>query len=178
MKTVRLPAVPEREHPKAGAGGGNHTVCAETLACPDRGRPSFFPGARAILEIRTRQPDGNFHIETGSHVPTYDVRVHLVKIGPLVLCAFSGELFASTGLSIKHLFPGEEVIVINHDCSLMANSGYIFEDDLIRRIEHSAVHVHIPGYDEESHLLPGYIVPSLLRLTEDLHRRAAEETAD
>ena len=138
----------------------------------------FSQGARAILEIRTRQPDGNFHIETGSHVPTYDVRVHLVKIGSLVLCAFSGELFASTGLSIKHLFPREEVIVINQDCSLMANSGYIFEDDLIRRIEHSTVHVHIPGYDEESHLLPGYIVPSLLRLTENLHRRAAEETAD
>ncbi|MGN0564659.1 MAG: hypothetical protein ACI4LH_07960 [Candidatus Heritagella sp.] len=128
--------------------------------------------------ICTRQPDGRFHIETGAHVPTYDVREHLVKIGPLVLCAFSGELFASTGLSIKRLLPGEEVIVINHDCSLMANSGYIFEDDLIRRIEHSAVHMHIPGYDEESHLLPGYIVPALLRLTENLHRRAAEETAD
>lgn len=60
---------------------------------------------------------------------SYEVRMHLLKIGDLALIGASGELYSSLGTALKAVSDAGETVIINHDCSLMVPSGYIFDDE-------------------------------------------------
>ena len=86
----------------------------------------------------------------------YEVRMHLLKIGDLALIGASGELYSSLGTALKAASDAGETVIINHDCSLMVPSGYIFDDETLERdIRHS-----LPGR-KSCFMARGYIRPAL-----------------
>lgn len=73
--------------------------------------------------------------EEGVQVP-YKVRVHSLSIGPVDLVGLNGELYSGLGRRIRERLmekgtSGERKLVfINHDASLLYNTGYIYGDDI------------------------------------------------
>lgn len=86
----------------------------------------------------------------------YEVRLHMMRIGKSILFGASGELYSVYARQLKKLIPAENVIVINHDASLFANSGYILEDEALLMPE-----VDLPGV-AHTNMKPGYFSGSLL----------------
>ncbi|MCD8086713.1 MAG: hypothetical protein LUF28_10465 [Clostridiales bacterium] len=93
---------------------------------------------------------------------TYQVRLHLTGIGPLWMAGVSGELYTSLGQALLEKLP-PEAIVQNHDGSLLAESGYIYDDAILAR-DRSGV---LPGR-HDSLQRPGYIREALLDAAEGL----------
>jgi neutral ceramidase len=115
----------------------------------------FTPGRNVV----TRE-DGTTEILVGEGVDPYEIRLHLVRLGDVALYGFSGELYSSLGKRMKEISPLENTILINHDASLMARSGYIFDDETLAR----DVANRLPGH-KNSHILPGYVLESLEKHT-------------
>ncbi len=86
----------------------------------------------------------------------YEVRMHLLKIGDLALIGASGELYSSLGTALKAASDAGETIIINHDCSLMVPSGYIFDDETLER----DIRRSLPGR-KSCFMARGYIRPAL-----------------
>ena len=112
---------------------------------------SYTPGRNVLTRA-----DGASEIVTGDGVDPYEVRLHLLKLGKVALLGFSGELYSSLGRRIQEISPRQPTILINHDSSLMARSGYIFDDETLAR----DVFNRLPGH-RSSHILPGYVLESL-----------------
>lgn len=98
---------------------------------------------------------------TGRPVPTderdeegFSIRMQLLRIGDTALIGAGGELFNSFAEELKELSPLRNTIVINHNCSLITNVGYILDDDAINR-DYGLQ----PG--RKTQIIPGYIGNSL-----------------
>ncbi|MCD8367404.1 MAG: hypothetical protein LUC48_05185 [Clostridiales bacterium] len=85
----------------------------------------------------------------------YQVRVHLLGVGPLWIAGVSGELYTSLGQAVLEKLPAD-AIVQNHDGSLLAESGYIYDDAILARDTEGV----LPGR-RESQQQPGYIRATL-----------------
>lgn len=102
--------------------------------------------------------------EDGRDVP-YKVRVHKLSIGPVALFGFSGELYSGLGKEIKAACGAENLILINHDASMLYNTGYIYNDEIFEMKEKYGGDV--VGLDH-TWLRPGYIAPELIRCVNSL----------
>jgi neutral ceramidase len=122
---------------------------------------SFTPGRNVV-----KQDDGTTDIITGDGVDPYEIRLHLVRLGKVALYGFSGELYSAIGRRIKEISPPEHTILINHDASLMARSGYIFDDETLARDTSN----RLPGH-RSSHMLPGYVLASLEQHTLEMFQK-------
>jgi neutral ceramidase len=122
---------------------------------------SFIPGRNVVV-----RDDGTTEIAVGDGVDPYEIRLHLVKLGNVALYGFSGELYSSLGRRIKEISPMENTILINHDASLMARSGYIFDDETLARDTSN----RLPGHGN-SHMLPGYVLESLEKHTLEMFEK-------
>lgn len=98
----------------------------------------------------------------------YEVRVRLMSIAGLWMAGFSGELYSSLGLAVLEELP-EGAIVMNHDASLMASSGYIFDDETWQRDRDMA----LPGR-RASHMQPGHIRKALRETVRKLYNEMAK----
>ncbi len=85
----------------------------------------------------------------------YEVRLHLMRIGDTALFSASGELYSVYAECLKDLLPAKHLIVINHDASLCANSGYILDDEALLYPE-----TDLPGV-AHTNMIPGYFLESL-----------------
>jgi neutral ceramidase len=103
-----------------------------------------------------KRDDGTEEIRLGDGVDPYEIRLHLLRIGEVALCGFSGELYTSLGRRLKEISPLENTVLINHDASLMARSNYIFDDKTLAR-GRSPI---LPG-SRDTRMLPGYVLESL-----------------
>lgn len=63
----------------------------------------------------------------------YQIRLRAIRIGEVIFCGVSGELYGSLGRELQGISPAKHTVIINHECSLMYNSGYIFDDDALKR---------------------------------------------
>ncbi len=72
---------------------------------------------------------GKIEIISGEDQPPYEIRVHLVKLGNILVAGIAGELYSTYAFELKKAFPQYDVIVINHDGSLLGDAGYIMDDD-------------------------------------------------
>jgi hypothetical protein len=122
---------------------------------------SFTPGRSVV-----KHDDGTTEAIVGDGVDPYEIRLHLVRLGDVALCGFSGELYSSLGRRIKEVSPIENTIIINHDASLMARSNYIFDDETLGR----EAPVMLPGHSN-SHMLPGYVLESLEKHTLEMFEK-------
>jgi neutral ceramidase len=137
-------------------------VCT-TEAAPIAGMVtwSFTPGRHVVT-----RDDGTTEIAVGEGVDPYEVRLHLMRLGDVAFYGFSGELYSSLGQRIKEISRMENTILINHDATLVARSGYIFDDETLAR----DISNRLPGH-RNSHMLPGYILESLETLTLEMFQK-------
>ena len=103
----------------------------------------------------------------------YQIRVHLVKLGDIALWGVSGELFSSLGKAVVQALPGGTHLIVNHDASLMANTGYIYDDETLERDREET----LPGR-RNNEILPGYAQNALLTITADMWNRAFQESEE
>lgn len=62
----------------------------------------------------------------------YEIRLHLVKIGPLAFIGVDGEIYTSLGWAIQQAAGTQDTVVFSHDSSLLLNNpGYIFDDETL-----------------------------------------------
>jgi hypothetical protein len=90
----------------------------------------------------------------------YEIRLHLLTLGGVALYGVSGELYSSLGARIKKVAPFKDTLIISHDASLMARSGYIFDDETFNQDKNC----RLPGHGG-SHIVPGYVAKSLEKHT-------------
>lgn len=95
--------------------------------------------------------------EDESPVP-YKVRVHKLQIGPVVLMGFSGEIYSGLGKELQRRSGEQNLVLVNHDASLLYNAGYIYGDDIFALKEQYAG--EIVGMNH-TWLQPGYIEDAL-----------------
>lgn len=87
----------------------------------------------------------------------YQIRVHLSRIGAFGLWGVSGELYSSIGAAMTHSLPDGTHWIMSHDASLIANSGYIFDDEVFVRDRDK----RLPGWNHND-MMPGYAKEALL----------------
>jgi len=127
------------------------TCTAESVSIAGTIAWSFTPGRNVVTGL-----GGATKIITGEGVDPYEIRLHLLRLGEIALLGFSGELYSALGRRLKEISPAKNTILINHDASLMARSGYIFDDETLAR----DVSNRLPGH-RSSHILPGYVLAAL-----------------
>ena len=93
----------------------------------------------------------------------YRIRVHLSRIGEVGIWGMSGELYSSLGKAITQALPSGTHMIVNHDASLITNSGYIFDDETFLRDENAS----LPGRRNHD-MLPGYVKDALLEATAEM----------
>ncbi len=91
------------------------------------------PGRTVIREGSGR--DTNITVISGPEQPPYRIRVHLVQFGRLIVVGIGGELYSAYALALKEKFPDYDVIVINHDASMIADAGYIMDDATWEKVD-------------------------------------------
>ena len=126
--------------------------------------PDSLFGAVRWTETPGRRRGEGGDWETGAHVPPYQIRIHLLRIGMLCMVGFSGELFTSQGLALRGVLP-EDAVVFNHESSLLAESGYIFDDAVWERDAGEA----LPGR-RSSLMQPGYVLDAILQAVTEMYR--------
>ena len=58
-----------------------------------------------------------------------EIRLHLIRVGPLAFIGVDGELFTTLGWAIQDASPVPDTVVMNHEGSLLlSNPGYILDD--------------------------------------------------
>jgi hypothetical protein len=96
------------------------------------------------------------------------VRLHLVRIGDVALYGIGGELFSSFGRRIRDISPMKNTVVINHDANLVANSGYIYDDEAFEHREKTLGGI-VGMY--RTRMLPGYFLKSLEKYTLEMFEK-------
>ncbi len=145
------------------AGDQGPVMMMKTLAC------QYLDDMMAVLDhLECTVSSASVHAKTawastpGSDGKPYEVRVQMMQIGSLIMTGFSGELYTSLGEALLEVLP-EEAVVINHDASLLANSGYIFDDETLARDPEG----NLPGR-HDSNQQPGYIRDALISTVQEL----------
>ena len=100
----------------------------------------------------------------------YQIRVHLMKLGQIALWGVSGELYSSIGKVVAESLSGGTHLIVNHDASLIANTGYIYDDKTLERDREGT----LPGR-RNNEILPGYAEDALLAVTAELWSRVNQE---
>ncbi|MCD7885715.1 MAG: hypothetical protein LUI87_18795 [Lachnospiraceae bacterium] len=123
------------------------------------------PG-RAIVRIG-RWPNQKIEIHSGPDEKPYRIRLHLLQIGRLMVFGIGGELYSSYALKLKEKFPDYDVIVINHDASLIEDANYILDDDAWYRASRVPAGVmSLPGTPPKYEV--GYIESALMEAAEQM----------
>lgn len=103
----------------------------------------------------------------------YKIRVHLMRIGNLGLWGVSGELYSSIGKAVTQTLSSGTHLILNHDSSLIANTGYIYDDETLNRDREET----LPGR-RNNEILPGYAKEALLTITADMWERMYQESEE
>ena len=104
----------------------------------------------------------------------YKVRLHKMGIGPVILLGVNGELYSELGKRMKRAADREHLIIVNHDATLLYNTGYIFSDEMFQLKKQYAG--DIVGISK-TWLKPGFIAEALEEATGKLlkdHRLTRE----
>ena len=80
--------------------------------------------------------------ETEGDNPPCRIRLQALRVGNLGFMGIGGELYTSLGRAVRASSPMADTVVINHNVSLLHDSGYIFDDAATAR-----AHVKAPGIE-------------------------------
>ena len=109
--------------------------------------------------------------ETEGDNPPWKIRLQALKLGDLGFMGIGGELYTTLGRAIRESSPMADTVVINHNVSLLHDSGYILDDAALRR-----AHVKAPGMERACFVpggnravnLPGTVKASLEKHTKEM----------
>ena len=109
--------------------------------------------------------------ETEGDNPPWKIRLQALKLGNLGFMGIGGELYTTLGRAIRESSPMADTVVINHNVSLLHDSGYILDDAALRR-----AHVKAPGMERACFVpggnravnLPGTVKASLEKHTKEM----------
>lgn len=109
--------------------------------------------------------------ETEGDNPPWKIRLQALKLGDLGFMGIGGELYTTLGRAIRESSPMTDTVVINHNVSLLHDSGYILDDAALRR-----AHVKAPGMERACFVpggnravnLPGTVQASLEKHTKEM----------
>ena len=109
--------------------------------------------------------------ETEGDNEPWKIRLQALRIGDIGLMGIGGELYTTLGQAIQKASPMKDTVVINHNVSLLHDSGYILDDDALKR-----AHVKAPGLERACFVpggnravnLPGTVERSLVRHTREM----------
>jgi hypothetical protein len=97
---------------------------------------------------------------------SYNIRLHLLRIGDIALVGIDGELYSSYGKLLVESSPLKNTVVINHDASLLPTGpGYILDTETVAMCQ-GAKEIMIPGarfYGD-----PDRIKPAMLKCLKGL----------
>lgn len=94
------------------------------------------PIRTGIQWARTKYAEDGFTSENPTFDKDYEIRTHLLQIGPLALIGIDGELYTSLGQAMKAVSPVKDTFVVNHECSLLLNNpGYVMDDAMMARLK-------------------------------------------
>jgi len=98
----------------------------------------------------------------------YRVRLQAVRIGPVMFCGASGELYNSLGAAIQSVSDAEHTVIINHDRTLLVDAGYIIDDEgYMRCTRPDGSRDGVPGL-RNTRMLPGHIKEALKNKASEL----------
>lgn len=103
--------------------------------------------------------------ESGRDVP-YRIRVHRIEIGPVSLVGFSGELYSGIERRIREACGADNLVLVNHDASMVYNTGYIYGDEIFELWE--TYGGDVVGIDH-TWMRPGYVEAELIRCVKMLN---------
>lgn len=110
--------------------------------------------------VRTPKRQWRNGIHTVCENSRYEVRVHPVVVGDVLLCGIGGELYTTLGWAIQRASHLAHSCIINHDACLMGSAGYICDDRTIERCEKNLPGHFLPGL-RECPIEPGYLLTAL-----------------
>ncbi len=117
----------------------------------------------------TSPSKGVFEI-TGEREKPYRIRLHLLRLGDVALYGVGGEMFSSFGKMMREIAPFSNTVIINHEASLIDDSGYVLDDATLERVRRSSpVSGMLPG--RNSATKPGQVGESLKEHTESLFHK-------
>lgn len=94
------------------------------------------PIRSAIEWARTKYAADGFTSQAPTFDKDYEIRAHLLQVGPLALIGIDGELYTSLGQAMKAVSPVKDTFIINHECSLLLNNpGYIMDDNMMENLK-------------------------------------------
>lgn len=94
------------------------------------------PIRTSVQWARTKYAQDGFTSENPTFDQDYEIRTHLLQVGPLALIGVDGELYTSLGQAMKAVSPVKDTFVLNHDSSLLLNNpGYIMDDAMMERLK-------------------------------------------
>ncbi|MCD7862020.1 MAG: hypothetical protein LUG61_00560 [Lachnospiraceae bacterium] len=76
------------------------------------------------------------HMLSVSDDAGYFIRLHLTKLGTMLVIGIGGELYSTYALMLQERYYQLHVIVINHDASMIRDAGYIVDDETWDRIDY------------------------------------------
>ncbi|MBC5688373.1 hypothetical protein H8S37_05450 [Mediterraneibacter sp. NSJ-55] len=112
-----------------------------------------------VLDAGVRWVTAPGSMENGEEVP-YKVRIHKMRVGSVVFIGFNGEVYSGLGRRLKEKSAEKDLILVNHDASLLYNTGYIYGDEIFCLKE--KYEGEIVGMNH-TWLKPGYIEDMLER---------------
>ena len=105
---------------------------------------------------------------------SWDIRLQALRIGSLAFMGIGGELYTTLGKAVMDASPFENTWVINHNCSLIKDTGYILDDAALARVKVKAPGLNtsrwVPGGGHAINL-PGTVRPSLEKYTELMFKK-------
>lgn len=94
------------------------------------------PIRAAVQWAKTKCAADGFTSENPQLDKDYEIRTHLLQIGPLALIGIDGEMYTKLGQAMKAASPVKDTFIINHDSSLRLNNpGYILDDETLARLK-------------------------------------------
>lgn len=117
-------------------------------------------GKAEFVQVPTRKiirgERGSFTIDNVAESEPGNIRLHLLRIGKLAFCGIGGELYSTHAQAIQDSAPLKDVIIINHDASMIDDANYIPDDETIIRSDNA-----VGGRARAWKYRPGYIKEAL-----------------
>lgn len=136
---------------------------------------NFADTLHVIRSIKSFSESGEIHADVQwVSVPkrdgsTWDVRMHLLRIGDIALMGIGGELYTRHNFAIKESAAMRNTIVVTHDASLIKDAGYILDDSTIiaaQNAPNEKVASTLPGVRGASNMIPGVMEPAFRKMTD------------
>lgn len=103
--------------------------------------------------------------ETPGKREPFKIRLHMMRLGEIFILGASGELYDVFAKSIRKRIAARELIVINHDASLMGDGGYIIDDETLLQPKPM-----LPGAGHTNQQ-PGFFMQSLFEHTTSMYEK-------